>query len=228
MPRFIPPRDYHFTHVKEGERPGHRLALDKKSFAAFNLDVLGLGDVSAAAEATDAIAAVFDLEGFTNFCKQIEPHLSVPKYLDAFLTWLMQELREGVRDTEHGADVVLWTHLPFFVKFLGDGLLVLWDCKDMPNIPQRNVIVECAQICFNYKATFTPTLKTKMVDPPTALRCGVARGTVFSVGAGQDYVGSCINMAARLQKLPGITFVLTVAVLTSTILVARSSFLNKL
>ena len=38
------------------------------------------------------------------------------------------------------------------------------------------------------------------------LRCGLARGTVFSVGNRSDFVGSCINMAARLQKLPGVTF----------------------
>jgi hypothetical protein len=29
---------------------------------------------------------------------------------------------------------------------------------------------------------------------------------VYSVGNGNDYVGSCINMAARLQKVPGVTF----------------------
>jgi hypothetical protein len=29
---------------------------------------------------------------------------------------------------------------------------------------------------------------------------------VYSVGNGNDYVGSCINMAARIQKSPGATF----------------------
>ena len=36
-------------------------------------------------------------------------------------------------------------------------------------------------------------------EPPPVLRCGLARGTVFSVGNRSDFVGSCINMAARLQ-----------------------------
>ena len=29
---------------------------------------------------------------------------------------------------------------------------------------------------------------------------------VYSVGDGNDFVGHCINLAARLQKLPGILF----------------------
>jgi hypothetical protein len=45
-----------------------------------------------------------------------------------------------------------------------------------------------------------------VTEPPPVLRCGLARGTVFSVGNRNDFVGSCINMASRLQKLPGITF----------------------
>jgi len=61
-------------------------------------------------------------------------------------------------------------------------------------------------ICRKYQKHFLPTLKERIVEPPPYLRCGLARGTVFSVGEGQDYVGSCINMAARIQKLPGISF----------------------
>ena len=170
------------------------------------MSVLGLGDVSARADATEAIAAVFDLEGFTNFCKQIDPQLSVPKYLYSFLSWLMERLRDEMRQDLHENDVVLWSTLPFFVKFLGDGLLVLWDASTMDVVSQRNVIVSCAAICRSYRTVFLTTLKARLVDPPRALRCGIARGTVFSVGKGLDYVGSCINMAARLQKLPGISF----------------------
>jgi hypothetical protein len=39
---------------------------------------------------------------------------------------------------------------------------------------------------------------------PNVLRCGIAQGTVLSVGDGEDYVGSSINIAARLQKMPGV------------------------
>ncbi len=38
------------------------------------------------------------------------------------------------------------------------------------------------------------------------MRCGIARGIVYSVGNGDDYVGPCINLASRLQKLSSLTF----------------------
>jgi len=202
VPRFIPPEPYHTVTYQDRKRRG----LSRKAFEKFNVDVLGLGNVSAPATPTEAIAAVFDLEAFTNFCKQIEPHLSVPNFLNSFLTWLMEQLRQEMRDADHGTDVVLWSPLPFFVKFLGDGLLILWDTADMTDSTERNVILSTSIICRRYKDQFLPTLRSKIVEPPSALRCGLARGTVLSVGEGRDYVGSCINMAARIQKLPGISF----------------------
>ena len=93
MPRFTVPLS-EFRVVKYRGKKRH--AISKAAFDSFNIKVLGLGDVSAPSEPTDAIAAVFDFGGFTNFCKQIEPHLSVPFYLNAFLTWLMRQLREEV------------------------------------------------------------------------------------------------------------------------------------
>jgi class 3 adenylate cyclase len=126
--------------------------------------------------------------------------------LNSFLKWLMEQVREEMREADQDKSAVLWSPLPFFVKFLGDGLLVLWDCANMGSASQRNVVVSALQICARYKVEFLPKLKSKIVEPPSALRCGVARGTVFSVGEGQDYVGSCINMASRIQKLPGISF----------------------
>jgi hypothetical protein len=206
MPRYIPPSKYRTVEKIAGG--GRRLSLPKLAFDKFDLSVLGLGDVSAPSTPTEAIAAVFDLAGFTNFCKQIEPHLSVPHYLHSFLSWLLKQLRDEMREKDQGDDVLLWAHLPFFLKYLGDGLLVLWDTKPMRPVETgaRNVILAASAICMKYRAEFLPTLRTRIVEPPPALRCGVARGTVFSVGEGEDYVGSCINMAARLQKLPGISF----------------------
>lgn len=202
VPRFIPSRDYNFITHQGKPRPG----LPKQAFNKFDVNVLGLGDVSAPATPTEALAAVFDLSGFTNFCKQIEPHLSVPRYLNSFLTWLMEQLREEMRESNQGSNVVLWSPLPFFVKFLGDGLLVLWDCGDLNDTGKRNIVLSMFLICLRYKQQFLPSLRSKIVEPPSYLRCGLARGTVFSVGDGQDYVGSCINMATKLQKLPGISF----------------------
>ena len=180
--------------------------LSRDAFERFNPSILGLGELTSAAVATDAIAAVFDLQGFTNFCKQIEPHLTVPVFLSQFLDWMMTQIKSEMMHKEYEEGVSLWGPLPFFVKFMGDGLLVLWNVSRRDENARRNIIVTGREICLRYSSEFYPRLEAQVSDPPPTLRCGLARGTVYSVGNGNDYVGSCINMAARLQKLPGTTF----------------------
>jgi class 3 adenylate cyclase len=183
-----------------------KAAIPKAVFESFGVKALGLGDIGAPAKATDAIAAMFDLEGFTNFSKQIEPRFSVPLYLNAFLSWLMKEIRDNVVKEQKEKVVLVWAVLPFFVKFMGDGLLVLWAADLMTESARRNILLHARRVCAKYVNEFLPSIGDKIVDAPSRLRCGLAMGTVLSVGNGQDYVGSCINMAARLQKLPGISF----------------------
>lgn len=203
MPLFRPTdRDYLKT-TADG-KPVRLLSTD--SFNSFNESLLGLGNINQRSDSIDSIAAVFDLEGFTNFSKQIEPHLSVPLFLSHFLKWIMRVLRDEMTQNKYTEGVTLWCPLPYFVKFMGDGLLLLWDSTTMTDKQRRNVIVSAHNICKAYVEDFTLTIADKVVDPPNKLRCGVARGTVYSVGDGNDFVGSCINMAARLQKLPGLPF----------------------
>ena len=203
MPTFRPkPNDYRITDVKGTKRK----LLSASVCDQFNASLLGLGDLTQPASQIDAIAAVFDLEGFTNFSKQIEPHLSVPLFLSEFLPWLMLQLRKEMINEKHSEGIQLYCSLPFFVKFMGDGLLVLWDSSTMRPVARRNVLVSVSEICETYVDSFLPMIRQKVAEPPSRLRCGVARGNVYSVGDGNDFVGSCINMAARLQKLPGVTF----------------------
>lgn len=180
--------------------------LSASAYESFNISLLGLGDVTRPATATDAIAVVFDLQGFTTFCRQIEPHLSVPLFLSRFLNWLLDQIKNETTNKKYDAGAYLWCPLPFFIKFLGDGLLVLWDSSVMADVSRRNVIISASNICDNYRAHFLPQISKLVVEPPPILRCGIARGTVYSVGDNSDFVGSCINMAARIQKLQGTTF----------------------
>lgn len=181
--------------------------LTKAAYDRFNASILGLGDIKRESVATDAVAAVFDLEGFTNFCKQIEPQLSVPLFLSQFLDWLLDDIKAEMTQKVLPTGALLWCDLPFFIKFMGDGLLVLWDSSKATEIERGNIVLSVSQICVHYRTRFLPKIRSKVVAAPPVLRCGLARGTVFSVGNGQDFVGSCINMAARLQKIPGLSFV---------------------
>lgn len=46
-----------------------RRLLTREAFDRFNPSLLGLGALTSEAVSTDAIAAMFDLDGFTTFCK---------------------------------------------------------------------------------------------------------------------------------------------------------------
>lgn len=181
--------------------------LSDDALARFDSSMLGLGDISKASKTIQAVAAVFDLQGFTYFCSQIEPQFAVPIFLQRFLSWLIDELKQESIEAEYPDGVKVSHPLPFFVKFMGDGLLVLWNTEKMRQKTLQNLVLHVSQICAKYREVVVPELKKMVSDPPSRLRCGIARGIVLSVGDSADYVGTCINMASRLQKLPGVTVV---------------------
>lgn len=189
------------------EKDGEKIRVMKNEvFEQFNPTVLDLGDIKQPSIATDVICAVFDLQGFTNFCKQIDPKLSVPSYLSGFLDWIFGVIRTETIQNRMKEGIELWHNLPFYVKFLGDGLLILWDTSEMDAQDQHNIIVSMDEICTKYINKFLPSMNRKVNAAPSALRCGLTKGTVYSVGDGNDFVGSCINLSARLQRLPGVIF----------------------
>ena len=53
---------------------------------------------------------------------------------------------------------------------------------------------------------FLPYIEKRVSKPPIRLRCGISRGQIISVGNSEDYVGSCINISARLQKVNQLSF----------------------
>lgn len=191
--------------------------LKKKYYDRFNPSVLGLGDLTATSIERDAIAAVFDLQGFTRFCSQSDPQLAVSEFLAAFLDWLFDAVKrenivaergpDGKKLPTHDEDGTLpaYTTLPFFAKFMGDGVLFLWDAAGLTDQAICSIPSVAIQICSWYELQFLPTISFEVTDPPSRLRCGIARGKVFSVGNGEDFVGPCINLASRLQKLSSIS-----------------------
>lgn len=204
MPLFnLPPDSWATTKDEDGRN--HRI-LKKEALDSFSLEILGLGNIATKPHPVESFTAVFDLGGFTNFCKQIEPHLSISKYLNGFLTWLLQQIKNETINKSFPEGSKLWHPLPFYAKFMGDGLLLLWKSDEMSTIQSRNLVVSLSEICYRYKTEFLPTLSSVITDPPATLRCGIALGRVFSVGEDADYIGSSINMASRIQKLPGVTF----------------------
>ena len=192
------------TIKKEGEE--NQSIVIKESYEKFTEDLLGLGKIETKSSQLNALSVIFDLEGFTNFCKQIDPQLAVPEYLSEFLRWIFVEIKKELIEKTYDEGYSTWSDLPFLSKYLGDGLLFIWDTQTMDDIEIQNVVVSMYEICQKYVKEFLPKIATNIISPPTRLRCGIARGIIYSVGDGNDFVGPCINMSARLQKLHTLTF----------------------
>ena len=204
MTIFEPDNSAFATATKDGKSIR---VMRSEVFRQFDSRLLALGEIEKGAGTKEVICAVFDLQRFTKFCSQPDPHLTVPNFLNRFLAWMFRSLRDQATHEVLPEGVWLWHSLPFFAKFMGDGLLILWDTASMDPQEQRAVIFTAELICENYVKDLLPEMRQLVNDPPGLLRCGLAKGNVCSVGAGRDYVGPCINLAARLQKLPGTRFV---------------------
>jgi class 3 adenylate cyclase len=198
--------EHHSTMKTTDGKTIKLLTMKGDVFNSFNPDVLDLGDIGAPSIRIEGLAAIFDLAGFTNFSSQVDPHLTVPEFLSRWLNWLFDEIREeSLRESSNG-DKILWSSLPFLAKFLGDGILFLWDTKNMGGAEVCNVVTSLHGICASYISDFYPLIRRIVTQPPSILRCGISRGMVISIGNGEDYVGPCINIASRLQKLSSLTF----------------------
>jgi hypothetical protein len=187
-------------YTRKGDEKG-RFWLRKSIFKKFGLSMLGLEDILANKETFEALAVIVDLKDFTVFCDQRDPHLVIPQFLKSFLEWLFDRLRAQLLMEEQDSNVVLWSHLPFFGKFLGDGVLLLWDVTDMGGEAKISIVQSFDVICNDYETKFLPLLKQHISTPPPKLRCGMAQGQVTSIADGRDFVGLCINIASRLQRL---------------------------
>ena len=181
--------------------------IPQAEFAAFNPAMLGLGDLHQRGTQVQALAVFLDLEGFTDFCNQMEAHLVIPEFLSRYFHWLFQVLAEQFREGDSDGQVRIWGSLPFYAKFLGDGLLFLWDTDRNPGLSGTvNIARNLLDVTQLYETQFVRDMRRSVSKPPARLRCGIARGQIIPIGGGTDYVGSCINVASRLQKLATLSF----------------------
>jgi len=211
-------------------------SLKRSEFAKFHPEVLGLGDLSKDGEKVNSLVAVFDLEGFTRFCNQPDSHLVVPMFIRKFLTWIFSELSQQLLLKSYRSDgvdaqsesVVTYGALPIYVKFLGDGILCIWDTDILPNPNSSwNITIAMTNVISLYTENFYKKYKNQFSRLPHKVRCGIAKGQVIGFDKRTDFVGSCINIAARLQKMPGLTFAVSARgyLLEESIPVAKKSFL---
>jgi class 3 adenylate cyclase len=207
----MPATNFTYIRVKAPEEKyGKGFALNtlsKSDFAKFGPPLLGLGDISKEGKYLQALVAFFDLQGFTDFCNQVDSHLVIPEFMTRYIDWIFKSLAYKFKEGEETDKIRIWGSLPCYVKFLGDGLLFMWNTQYSGGWSGiRNIVARLWALTKEYESEFYPDIVECVSKPPTKLRCGIARGQVISVGEDQDYVGSCINIASRLQKLSLLSF----------------------
>jgi class 3 adenylate cyclase len=209
------PKYQYVIHPEKGIQVKIDEGLDR-----FNVDLLNIGDLKAPSKTIEVLSVSFDLEGFTSFTRQVDPHLTIPNFISDFFNWLFNSIKYAIEDRDQKN--TLWAELPCFSKFMGDGVLFLWKI-DLDKIAQidkhlrseqlqkllqeflANIITSMYDLCRGYKR-FVKSIRTNYVEPPMKLRCGIARGSVFPIGNGLDFVGPCINISSRLQKMSDLSF----------------------
>ena len=191
-------------NVKIDEHNSYYYFLKSGELERFNISFYSLGNLRNIGEKVDVLAAFFDLERFTYFCSQTDPQIPVPGFLSRFLKWLLNSLIRESTKKEVINGLRLNTKLPFFAKFTGDGVLILWKIERENKVIITNIVDIIKTILEKYALEFLPKLCNIFERVPPRLRCGVASGQVVSFG--NDYVGPCINIASRLQKLEKYSF----------------------
>jgi len=155
------------------------------------------------------IVVILDLEGFTNFfdSASVNKNIVVASYVNSFLCWVNYRLD---REVNKGR----LPERPRLSKFLGDGLLYIWEVEKQRLTSRR--ILDLINFFYNltrgkdcYEEEFLPKFMNKLgqnwsCDYPKHLRASISLGHAVKYvqrGRSMDYVSECINIASRLLKI---------------------------
>lgn len=142
----------------------------------------------------EVLAVVIDIRGFSAFCEQ--PDIESP-YACGLMTAFYSMVRGGFK-----------RYPPDLVKFLGDGVLAIWQT----NSKDRKIAIETAleslrQIPLTWRALIKGPEFTH--GAPDGIAAGVSFGLASKISIDNDYIGRPINMASRLCGVcpPSKTFI---------------------
>lgn len=176
--------------------------------------------------AKPALALIYDLAGFSTFANRPD----AAQWISPFLNHVSQAI-----------EIVIYGGEPYWLpdegveyyrlreqahqKFLGDGVLYIWtgtQHKPLDSFFIRTLCVRLRDLRANFSRVVRAAReKIQIAEIPQDIRFGLAVGDVYELGRTdarqREYVGICINLAARLQKYyPGVGFVAARVQMTPT------------
>lgn len=131
----------------------------------------------------EVLCAVIDMRGFSSFCEQ--PSIESP-YTCGVLTAFYAMVRKGFSSFP-----------PDLVKFLGDGVLAVWQTSPS----DREVAIGvCLEGLGQLPAVWREIIKGPEFThgAPEAIGSGVSFGLASKISIDNDYIGRPINLASRL------------------------------
>lgn len=158
-----------------------------------------------------AIAASFDLSGFSTFCRGPNAHAYLSRYLAAVFQSFNQVFVDFLPEIFSIDGKLTTAPRPNFLKYTGDGALMLWVRDDSSDFSAKL----CTSIVLALRA-FQQKLPAlvqqwerdwRTIGLPRQARIGIAIGPVHPLNSPSaeytlledivDYVGYCINLAVR-------------------------------
>jgi class 3 adenylate cyclase len=156
-----------------------------------------------------AIAASFDLSGFSEFCRHPNAHAYVTRYLASFFEQFDRLFKSSWEKTYKDFKKEPEPCNPTIAKYTGDGALLLWvrpRAEDFEGEFATAIVLGLRAFQMELpKIVGTWESKWRAPVLPKSLRVGVAAGPVYPLADNGffdeviDYAGYCINLAVRLQ-----------------------------
>lgn len=157
------------------------------------------------------LALVFDISGFTNFFNKPDLQYYITDYINHIIECIEINIYGGnaywVPEEEFKSNLPL-TLKPKMRKFLGDGMLYIWENDEKNTLNNDSFKIKLINRLWNLQLHYNYINKhlyerIPIGDLPTTVKFGIAKGTLYKLtekDGTNDYIGPCINLASRLVK----------------------------
>lgn len=165
------------------------------------------------------LALVFDVSGFTNFFNKPDIQDYITNYINSIIDCVEICIWGGeafwVDKGDNAREVPPMDIKPSLRKFLGDGVLYVWEEDERKLLSKGAVKVSLLNMLWNVQDGMNVINNSIMeympiADLPRTIKFGIAQGSIYKLTENSgdiDYIGPCINLASRLVKYcPGLNF----------------------
>jgi len=184
----------------------------------------------------NAVALLYDLEGFSRFFSQPDVQDYVPAFLNHVSAAMGVNLFGGEAYWAHNATIDPLEIEVAHEKFTGDGALyILLPREGATDFPAGTLQHLCNRV-WTLKNRFSAVVDKALemvpvIEVPRKVRFGLSRGSVYELQTqgtkGSEYIGFSINLASRLQKYcPELGFIASARLMLSDREIMRHGFMK--